>query len=280
MAQITASDVNKLRQITGSGMMDCKNALVEADGDFDKAIEVLRKRGQKVAAKRGDREANEGLVVSKTNSAGNHGVITTLTCETDFVAKNAEFNEVANKIADIALASGAKTLEDLKAQSFDGNGLSIADKVLEMIGKIGEKIDVGVLDVIEADTVVSYNHPGNQVATLVGLNVSGAPVSEAGRDVAMQIAAMNPVAIDEAGVSKELIEKEIEIGMELARKEGKPEEMLEKIAQGKLNKFFKESTLLNQAFIKENKLSVAQYLKGVDANLTVTAFKRHSVSKS
>lgn len=280
MAQITASDVNKLRQITGSGMMDCKNALVEANGDFDKAIEVLRKRGQKVAAKRGDREANEGLVISKTNAAGNHGVITTLTCETDFVSKNAEFNEVANKIADIALKSGSKTLEDLKAQSYDGNGLTIADKVLEMVGKIGEKIDVGVLDVIQADTVVSYNHPGNQVATLVGLNVAGAPVSEAGRDVAMQIAAMNPVAIDEAGVSKELIEKEIEIGMELARKEGKPEEMLEKIAQGKLNKFFKESTLLNQAFIKENKQTVAQYLKGVDSNLTVTAFKRHSVSNS
>lgn len=264
--------------MTGSGMMDCKNALVEAEGDFDKAIEILRKKGQKVAAKRGDREANEGLVVSATDASGKKGVITTLTCETDFVAKNAEFGEVANKIAQIALNSGVKTVEELKAQSFDGNGMTIGDKVMEMVGKIGEKIDVEGLDVIEADTVVAYNHPGNQVASLVGLNVAGDKVSEAGRDVAMQIAAMNPVAIDQDGVSQEIINKEIEIGIELARQEGKPEDMLEKIAQGKLGKFFKESTLLNQAFIKENKKSVGQYLKEIDSNLTVTAFKRYSVS--
>lgn len=275
---ITASDVNKLRQITGSGMMDCKTALTEAEGDFDKAIEILRKKGQKVAAKRGDRETNEGLVVSLTDASGKRGVITTLTCETDFVAKNAEFGEVANKIAHIALTSGVKTIEELKTQSFDGNGLTIGDKVMEMVGKIGEKIDVAGFDVIEAETVVAYNHPGNQVASLVGLNEPGDKVSQAGRDVAMQIAAMNPVAIDKDGVPQEIIDKEIEIGKELARQEGKPEEMLEKIAQGKLGKFFKESTLLNQDFIKENKKSVGQYLKEVNTSLTVTAFKRYSVS--
>lgn len=278
MAQITASEVNRLRQMTGSGMMDCKNALVEADGDFDKAIEILRKKGQKVAAKRGDREASEGLVVAKADGSGKHGVIAVLSCETDFVAKNAEFGDVANKIASIALESGATSVEDLKTKSFDGNGMTIGDKVLEMVGKIGEKIDVSTLDVINAETVVAYNHPGNQVASLVGLNVASDQVNEAGRDVAMQIAAMNPVAIDQNGVPQEVIDKEIEIGKDLARQEGKPEEMLEKIATGKLNKFFKESTLLNQAFIKENKKSVAQYLKEIDSNLTVTAFKRHSLS--
>lgn len=278
MAQITAADVNKLRNITGSGMMDCKNALVEAEGDFDKAIEVLRKRGQKVAAKRGDRETTEGLVVAKADASGKKGVITVLSCETDFVAKNAEFNQVAEKIAEIALNSGAKTLDELNSKSFDGNGLTIGDKVIEMVGKIGEKIEVSAFDVIEAATVVAYNHPGNQVASLVGLSGTNDKVAQAGRDVAMQIAAMNPISIDQSSVPQSVIEKEIEIGKELARKEGKPEEMLEKIAMGKLNKFFKESTLLNQDFIKDNKKSVAQYLKEVEANLTVTAFKRHTLS--
>lgn len=277
MAKITASEVNRLRQMTGSGMMDCKNALVEAEGDFDKAIEILRKKGQKVAAKRGDREANEGLVVAKSNEAGNKGVIIKLTCETDFVAKNDEFSVVANKIADTALNSGVSSVDDLKQQAYE-DGLTIGEKVLEMVGKIGEKIDVSALDVIESDTVVAYNHPGNQVASLVGLNAAGDQVSEAGRDVAMQIAAMNPVAIDQDGVSQEIIDKEIEIGKDLARQEGKPEAMLEKIATGKLNKFFKENTLLNQAFIKENKKSVAQYLKEIDGNMTVTAFKRHDLN--
>ncbi|HAW20421.1 MAG TPA: elongation factor Ts [Flavobacteriales bacterium] len=276
MTKITASQVNELRKMTGSGMMDCKNALVEAEGDFYKAIEILRLKGQKVAAKRGDREANEGLIISLTDDSSKKGVITSLTCETDFVSKNADFADVANKIAAIALNSGVATIDELKAQSFDGNGMTIGDKVLEMVGKIGEKIDVSTFDTIEADTVVAYNHPGNQVASLVGLNVQGQ--QEVGRDVAMQIAAMNPVAINQDAVSQEVIDKEIEIGKELARQEGKPEEMLEKIAMGKLNKFFKESTLLNQAFIKENKKSVGQYLKEIDSNLTVTAFKRHALS--
>ncbi len=255
MSKITASEVNRLRQMTGSGMMDCKKALVEAEGDFEKAIEILRKQGQKVAAKRGDREASEGLVVAKTDASGKKGVIAILSCETDFVAKNAEFGQTAEKMVDIALNTGVKTADELKSQPF-GDGLTVSEKITEMISKIGEKIDLGVLDIIEAETVVAYNHPGNQVASMVGLNKAGEAVSEAGRDVAMQIAAMNPVALDKDSVPTNVIEKEIEIGMDIARQEGKPEELLEKIAQGKLNKFFKENTLLSQAFIKDNKKSI------------------------
>jgi len=277
MSKITASEVNRLRQMTGSGMMDCKKALVEAEGDFEKAIEILRKQGQKVAAKRGDREASEGLVVAKTDASGKKGVIAILSCETDFVAKNAEFGQTADKMVDIALNTGVKTAEELKSQPF-GDGLTVSEKITEMIGKIGEKIDLGVLDIIEAETVVAYNHPGNQVASMVGLNKAGETVSEAGRDVAMQIAAMNPVALDKDSVPTNVIEKEIEIGMDIARQEGKPEELLEKIAQGKLNKFFKENTLLSQAFIKDNKKSVEQMLKEIDGGLTVTSFKRYGLN--
>ena len=277
MSKITASEVNRLRQMTGSGMMDCKKALVEAEGDFEKAIEILRKQGQKVAAKRGDREASEGLVVAKTDASGKKGVIAILSCETDFVAKNAEFGQTAEKMVDIALNTGVKTAEELKSQPF-GDGLTVSEKITEMIGKIGEKIDLGVLDIIEAETVVAYNHPGNQVASMVGLNKAGENVSEAGRDVAMQIAAMNPVALDKDSVATSVIEKEIEIGMDIARQEGKPEEMLEKIAQGKLNKFFKENTLLSQAFIKDNKKSVEQMLKEIDGGITVTSFKRYGLN--
>lgn len=277
MSKITAADVNKLRQMTGSGMMDCKNALVESEGDINKAVEILRKKGQKVAAKRGDREAGEGLVVSLSSDDGKRGVISVLSCETDFVAKNEEFGIVANTIAKIAMDSGVSSIDELKTKSFDGNGLTIGDKIMEMVGKIGEKIDVTAFDIIEADRVVSYNHPGNQVASLVGLNKDSDTSADAGRDVAMQIAAMNPVALDKDDVPQEVVDKEIEIGKELARKEGKPEEMLDKIASGRLNKFFKESTLLNQDFIKENKLSVSKYLNQVENGLTVTAFKRHSL---
>ena len=277
MSKITASEVNRLRQMTGSGMMDCKKALVEAEGDFEKAIEILRKQGQKVAAKRGDREASEGLVVAKTDASGKKGVIAILSCETDFVAKNAEFGQTADKMVDIALNTGVKTAEELKSQPF-GDGLTVSEKITEMIGKIGEKIDLGVLDIIEAETVVAYNHPGNQVASMVGLNKAGENVSEAGRDVAMQIAAMNPVALDKDSVPTNVVEKEIEIGMDIARQEGKPEELLEKIAQGKLNKFFKENTLLSQAFIKDNKKSIEQMLKEIDGGLTVTSFKRYGLN--
>ena len=277
MSKITAADVNKLRQMTGSGMMDCKKALVEAEGDFDKAIEILRKKGQKVAAKRGDRDATEGLVVAKTTDGGNKGVIAVLSCETDFVAKNAEFNDTINNFVDIALKTGASSAEELKNQQLEG-GITIGEKITEMIGKIGEKIDLSQFAVVEGDTVVAYNHPGNQVASIVSLNKAGDKVSEAGRDVAMQIAAMNPVALDQDSVPQDVIDKEIEIGKDLARQEGKPEEMLEKIAMGKLNKFFKENTLLNQAYIKDNKRSIQQMLKEIDGELTVKDFKRFSLS--
>lgn len=277
MSKITAAEVNKLRQMTGSGMMDCKKALVEAEGDFDKAIEILRKKGQKVAAKRGDREASEGLAVSMANDAGTRGVVLTLSCETDFVAKNGEFVETANKMATLALNSTVSNAEEFKATEFEG-GLTVGEKLTEMIGKIGEKIDIATVDVIEADTVVAYNHPGNQVASLVGLNKAGDKVAEAGRDVAMQIAAMNPVALNKDSVPQEVIDKEVEIGKDLARQEGKPEEMLEKIAMGKLNKFFKENTLLSQAYIKDNKKSIEQMLNDIESGLTVNAFKRHALS--
>jgi elongation factor Ts len=277
MSKITAAEVNKLRQMTGSGMMDCKKALVEAEGDFDKAIEILRKKGQKVAAKRGDREASEGLAISISNDAANKGVVSVLGCETDFVAKNADFIATATKFAELALASDATTAEEVTALSYE-DGMSIGEKITEMIGKIGEKIEISGFYVINSDCVVAYNHPGNQVATLVGLNQASEKVSEAGRDVAMQIAAMNPVALNKDGVSQEIIEKEIEIGKDLARQEGKPEAMIEKIALGKLNKLFKENTLLAQAFIKDNKKSVEQMLKDIDGGLTVTDFKRFSLS--
>jgi len=263
--------------MTGSGMMDCKKALVEAEGDFDKAIEILRKKGQKVAAKRGDRDATEGLVFAKTDGSGKRGVIAVLSCETDFVAKNEEFGQTVEKIVDIALESGAASLDDLKSQTY-GDGMSIGEKITEMIGKIGEKIDLSAFDVVAADTVIAYNHPGNQVASMVGLNGEGDAVKDAGKDVAMQVAAMNPVALDKDAVPQDVIEKEIEIGKDLARQEGKPEDMLEKIAMGKLNKFFKENTLLSQAYIKDNKKSVEQMLKDIDGSLTVTMFKRHALN--
>jgi len=263
--------------MTGSGMMDCKKALVEAEGDFDKAIEILRKKGQKVAANRGDRDASEGFVFAKTDGSSKRGVIAVLSCETDFVAKNAEFGETVEKIVGIALESGSTSVEGLKGQSYE-NGLTIGEKITEMIGKIGEKIELSAFDVVEADTVVAYNHPGNQVASMVGLNGNGDQVVVAGRDVAMQIAAMNPVSLDKNSVPQSVVDKELEIGMDLARQEGKPAEMLEKIAQGKLNKFFKENTLLSQAFIKDNKKSVEQMLKDIDGSLTVTAFKRHALN--
>ena len=272
---ITAADVNKLRQITGAGMMDCKKALTESNGDFDAAIDFLRKQGQKVAAKRADREASEGLVIGMTNSAGTHGVMICLNCETDFVAKNADFGAMAERIATIALEKGAKNVDELKALPYDSNGLSIAEKIVEQTGVIGEKLDVSVCEVVDAAFVYAYNHPGNKVVSLVGLNKAG--FENAAKDVAMQIAAMAPVALNKDTVPANIIAKELEIGKELAIQEGKPAEMAEKIAAGRLNKFFKESTLLAQEFIKDNKLSVEQYLKNQDKELTATGFKRHSL---
>ena len=273
---ITAADVNKLRQITGAGMRDCKKALTEANGDFDAAIDILRKQGQKVAAKRADRDATEGLVIARTTADGKRGVLVCVNCETDFVAKNADFTAMAERIAGIALEKGLNNVEALKGAAYDSNGLTIAEKLVEQTGVIGEKIDVSACEEVSAEFVYAYNHPGNKVASLVGLNKAG--FEGAAKDVAMQVAAMGPVALDKDSVPQSVVDKEIEIGKELAIQEGKPAEMAEKIAHGRLNKFFKESTLLAQEFIKDNKLSVEQYLKSQDKDLTATGFKRHSLT--
>ncbi|MBK6627231.1 MAG: elongation factor Ts [Flavobacteriales bacterium] len=273
---ITAADVNKLRQMTGAGMMDCKQALSEANGDFDTAIDILRKKGQKVAAKRADRDANEGLVIAKTTADGTRGVLVCVNCETDFVAKNGDFAAMAERMAQTALDKGAGSVDALKALPYDSNGLSIAEKLVEQTGVIGEKIDISACHEVKAAFVLAYNHPGNKVASIVGLNKAG--FENAAKDVAMQVAAMAPVAVNKESVPQSVIDKEIEIGKELAIQEGKPADMAEKIAVGRLNKFFKESTLLAQEFIKDNKLSVEQYLKSAEKDLTVTDFKRHSLT--
>ncbi|HVN56712.1 MAG TPA: translation elongation factor Ts [Bacteroidales bacterium] len=275
MATISAADVAKLRRITLAGMMDCKKALEEADGNFDKAIEIIRKKGQAVANKRADREAGEGAVLSKVDPTGKFGAMIVLNSETDFVAKNAEFLSLANNILNIALANKPASLDDLKALKIDGT--KIADKIVEYIGVIGEKIELSYYEKIEAQHVQAYIHPGNKLATLAGFSKNGLDI-QVYKDVAMQIAAMNPVAIDKDDVRAETIAQEIEIGKEQARREGKPEDMLEKIAQGKLGKFFKESTLLNQDFVKDNKMTIRQYLQSVDKTLTVTAFKRFTLN--
>lgn len=268
---ISASDVNKLRQMTGAGMMDCKKALVEANGDFEKAIDELRKKGQKVAANRADREAKEGYIVAKTNADATKGYLVAISCETDFVAKNAEFVKFAEDILDLAASNNAKDADAVRALPMQG--VTIGDKLIDMVGKIGEKIEITRYDVVEAPKVVIYIHPGNRVVAMVGLS-SASAATEAGRDVAMQIAAMNPVAIDKDDVDQSTLDREIEIGKEQARAEGKPENMIEKIAMGKLNKFYQESTLLNQSFIKEDKKTVRQYLDGVEKGLTIKVFKR------
>ena len=277
MTKITASEVNQLRKSTGAGMMDCKKALMEAEGDVQKATDLLRKQGQKVAAKREDREATEGFVVAKTADDGKTGAAIILNCETDFVAKNDEFVQYANSIVDLALEKGTNSVDELKNESI--NGSTINDGITNLIGKIGEKIELSQLKLIEAAKVVAYNHPGNRLATLVGLSKdASSDIEEAGKDVAMQIAAMDPVALDKDDVDPTIINREMEIGKEQARQEGKPEAIIEKIAMGKLNKFYKESTLLNQEFIKDTKKTIRQYLNECDNDLTVTAFSRLSLS--
>ncbi len=270
--KISAADVKKLREQTGAGMMDCKKALTEAEGDFDKAIEILRKKGQKLSAKRADRDANEGAVIAHVSDDKKKGVIIRLSCETDFVAKNEDFVNFAQQIASIALENMPAAKEDLLALPFEGD-LTIGDKVTEQIGVIGEKLEVADYEKLEAEMVAPYIHMGNRAGVLVGLNKADDSYYDAGRDVAMQVAAMKPVALDKDGVDQSVIEKEIEIGKEQARQEGKPEQILEKIAMGKLGKFFKENTLLNQQFVKDSKQSVSGYLKSIDKDLTVTAFK-------
>jgi len=275
MATISSADVARLRKVTMAGMMDCKKALEESSGDFDKAIEIIRKKGQAVANKRADRDATEGVVLSKVTPDGKMGAMIVLNSETDFVAQNAEFITLASKILDLAIAKNPANLEELKSLPMENS--KVGDKVTEFVGIIGEKLELAYYEKIEAAHVQAYVHPGNRLATLVGFSKAGLDV-QVYKDVAMQVAAMNPVAVDKEDVPEKVIAQEIEIGKEQARRDGKPEEMLEKIAQGKLSKFYKESTLLNQEYIKDNKMNIRQYLQSVDKQLTVTTFKRYSLN--
>ncbi|MGZ2369078.1 translation elongation factor Ts [Ancylomarina sp. YFZ004] len=271
---IKAADVAKLRKAMGAGMMDCKNALVEAEGDFDKAVEIIRKKGMAIANKRADREASEGVVLAKVSENGKLGAMISLNCETDFVAKNENFVAFAGKILDIAIANNPADLEALKALDLEGR--KIEEHVTEQTGIIGEKIDLSYFGKIEAEAAVAYIHAGNKLATLIGFNKE--LDVQMGRDVAMQAAAMAPIAVDKDGVAEDVVAKELEIGKEKARLEGKPEAMLDKIAQGRLGKFFKEATLLNQDFVKDNKMSVKQYLASADKDLTATAMMRFTLN--
>ncbi|NBC24105.1 MAG: elongation factor Ts [Bacteroidetes bacterium] len=268
---ISAKDVKKLRDHTGAGMMDCKKALKEADGDFDKAIEVLRKKGQKLSAKRADRDAKEGVVMALVNDDQTKGVVIKLSCETDFVAKNEDFVQLAKEMATIALKEFPTSKEELLKLKL--NDITIGEKVTEQIGVIGEKIELADYERMESDMVVSYIHMGHKAGVILGLNKPGEAEEKAGRDVAMQVAAMRPVGVSKEDVPQETIDKELEIGREIALKEGKPDNIVDKIAQGKLNKFFKENTLLHQAYVKESKMTVEQYLKSINPDLTVTGFK-------
>jgi len=270
MATITAADVNKLRTITGAGMMDCKKALVEADGDFDLAIENLRKKGQKVAANRSDRESTEGAAIAVVNADKTEGVVITLNCETDFVGKNEGFVKLATDLANLAI--NFETKEDFLAADF--NGITVADKLIEQTGVIGEKIEIASFEKLKGAFIGSYIHAGNKIATIVALSANVDGAEEAARNVAMQAAAMNPIALDEAGVDSDTIAKEIEIAKDMLRQEGKPEAMIENIAKGKLGRFFKDNTLVNQDYIKDGAFSVTTYVQSVDKNLTVTGFKR------
>jgi elongation factor Ts len=268
-ATITAADINKLRQATGAGMLDCRKALTESNGDFEAAIDWLRKHGQKVAAKRSDREAKEGVILAKTTADNKTGIIVCISCETDFVSKNAEFVAFAQSIADAAISNNVKSAEELNAVSIGGK--KVADLINDKLAAIGEKIEVSKFERVEAPYVASYIHGQNRMGVLVGFTkVAG----DAGKDVAMQIAAMNPLAVDETSISPEMIAREKDIAIEQIKAEGKPAEMAEKIAVGKINKFFKDNTLLAQPFVKDATKSVSDFLKSVDADLKVTEFKR------
>ena len=270
--QISAADVNKLRQQTGAGMMDCKKALTETNGDFEAAIDFLRKKGAKVAASRQDRESNEGVVIARSSADGKIGIIIELNCETDFVAKNADFVAFGNAIAEVAVANTPASVEELYALEIGGQ--KIGEAIIEKTGTIGEKIGVSKYEIVNGEKVVAYIHGNYRLGVLVALSADAAGADEAGKDVSMQIAAMNPIAIDKDGVDATTVEREMAIAADVIRAEGKPEAMVEKIAAGKLNKFYKDSTLLNQEFVKDSSKTVAQFLNGVQKDLTVTAFKR------
>ncbi|GAA0871512.1 translation elongation factor Ts [Gangjinia marincola] len=274
MAKITAADVNKLRKATGAGMMDCKKALVEADGDFDKAIEILRKKGQKVAAKRADRDSSEGAVIAKVNDANTKGVIVSLNCETDFVAKNEDFVKMAHDLAELALTTSSK--EELMASDY--NGMTVEEKLTEQTGVIGEKIEIGDYRTLEAPFVGSYIHAGNKIAVLTGLSKQVDGAETVAKDVAMQAAAMNPVALNEDGVDRKTIDQEIDIAKDQLRQEGKPENMLDNIVKGKIKRFYKDNTLVNQDFIKDSKQSVSQYVKTLGNDVEIVAFERSALA--
>ncbi len=270
--QISASDVNKLRQQTGAGMMDCKKALTESNGDFEAAIDYLRKKGAKVAASRQDRDSKEGVVIAKTTTDAKKGIVIELNCETDFVAKNADFVAFGNEIAQLAIDKNPATLEELLALEL--NGTKLSDQIIDQTGKIGEKIGVSKYEMVSGEKVIAYIHGNYRLGVLVSLNKDAEGVEEAGKDVAMQIAAMAPVAVDKDQVDSSVIERELEIAKEQIRAEGKPEEMVEKIASGKLNKFYKEQTLLNQEFVKDSSKDIRKFLNEVSSGLTVNDFKR------
>ena len=273
MVKVTAAEVNKLRKTTGAGMMDCKKALVEANGDFDSAIEILRKKGQKVAAKRADRESSEGVAIAIANEDNTSGVGIVLACETDFVGKNADFIDLAHKIAANGLK--CKTKDELLESILDD--MSVEDKLIEQTGVIGEKIQINDFTKIDAAFVGTYIHAGNKISSLVGFTEKCKNIEVAAKDISMQVAAMNPIALDEGSVDSVVIEKEIEIAKDQLRAEGKPEEMLDKIAQGKLKRFFKDNTLIQQAFIKDSKLSVSQYLSSFNSEIRISSYSRVSI---
>ncbi len=270
---ISAQEVNKLRQMTGSGMMDCKRALLEANGDFDKAIEFLRKKGQKVSASRADRKTSEGIIFTKISEDGSKGVLIALSCETDFVAKNEAFIALGEEILACAFDQEPTDINALKAHYL--GKLTVGEKIIENTGKIGEKLEISSFEILNSERVVSYVHSNKKLGVLVGLdNTNGVPIEEVGRNVAMQIASMSPIAVNKEGVDPSIIEKEIEIGKEQARKEGKPEAIIEKIANGKLQKFFSENTLMSQKFVKDNSITITQYLDSVFRGMIVTEFRR------
>ena len=274
MAKISATEVNKLRKSTGAGMMDCKKALEESSGNFELAIEILRKKGQKVAANRADRDSSEGVAIARVSSDKTMGIIISLNCETDFVAKNNTYIQLANKLADLAL--GYRTKESFLSSKFDDK-LTVNEKLTEQTGVIGEKIEIGSFKFLEANYVGSYIHAGNKIASIVGLSHKDDNAEKVSKNIAMQVAAMNPIALDEHGVSKDILDKEIEIAKDQLRQQGKPEAMLDNIVKGKIKRFLKDNTLVNQIFIKDNKINVSQYAFSINPKFSITGFERISL---
>ena len=274
MAKISATEVNKLRKSTGAGMMDCKKALEESSGNFELAIEILRKKGQKVAANRADRDSSEGVAIARVSSDKTMGIIISLNCETDFVAKNNTYIQLANKLADLAL--GFSTKESFLSSKFDDK-LTVNEKLIEQTGVIGEKIEIGSFKFLEANYVGSYIHAGNKIASIVGLSYKDDNAEKVSKNIAMQVAAMNPIALDEHGVSKDILDKEIEIAKDQLRQQGKPEAMLDNIVKGKIKRFLKDNTLVNQIFIKDNKINVSQYAFSINPKFSITGFERISL---